>query len=102
MAARLRAEWLAVYVATPATLRLPEANHDRVVHTLRLAEQLRAETVTLSSQYVSETLLNYAHARRRHGGALHAAADGDNALRCFRGRNDWRPPLCVQPTLSQA
>jgi two-component system, OmpR family, sensor histidine kinase KdpD len=63
MAARLRAEWLAVYVETPAHLRLPEADRDRVIQTLRLAEQLGAETVTLSGQSVSEELLTYARAR---------------------------------------
>jgi two-component system sensor histidine kinase KdpD len=63
MAARLRAEWLAVSVETPASLRLPEADRDRVVHTLRLAEQLGAESVTLSGENVSEELLNYARTR---------------------------------------
>ena len=63
MAARLRAEWLAVYVETPAHLRLPEADRERVVHTLRLAEQLGAETVTLSGENVSEELLTYARTR---------------------------------------
>jgi two-component system sensor histidine kinase KdpD len=63
MAARLRAEWLVVYVETPAHLRLPEADRDRVVQTLRLAEQLGAETVTLSGQKVSEELLTYARTR---------------------------------------
>src|SRR5215813_6908716 len=63
MAARLRAEWLAVYVETPASLRLPDVDRDRVVHTLRLAEQLGAETVTLSGENVSEELLTYARAR---------------------------------------
>jgi two-component system sensor histidine kinase KdpD len=63
MAARLRAEWLVVYVETPATLQLPEADRDRVVQTLRLAEQLGAETVTLSGQKVNEELLNYARTR---------------------------------------
>jgi two-component system sensor histidine kinase KdpD len=48
MAARLRAEWLVVYVETPAHVRLPEVDRDRVVQTLRLAEQLGAETVTLA------------------------------------------------------
>src|SRR6266849_5609385 len=32
MAARLRAEWLAVYVETPAHLRLSETDRERVVH----------------------------------------------------------------------
>src|SRR5262252_8850135 len=63
MAARLRAEWLAVYVETPAQLRLPEADRERVVNTLRLAEQLGAETVTLSGHNVSEELLTYARTR---------------------------------------
>jgi two-component system sensor histidine kinase KdpD len=63
MAARLRAEWLAVSVETPAHLRLPEADRERVVHTLRLAEQLGAETVTLSGQHVSEEILAYARTR---------------------------------------
>src|SRR5262245_13468387 len=63
MAARLRAEWLAVYVETPAHLRLPEADRERVVNTLRLAEQLGAETVTLSGHGVSEEILTYARTR---------------------------------------
>src|SRR5262249_30447030 len=63
MAAQLRAEWLAVYVEPPAHLRLPEADRERVIHTLRLAEQLGAETVTLSGQHVSEEILTYARTR---------------------------------------
>ncbi|HSX81007.1 MAG TPA: sensor histidine kinase KdpD [Candidatus Saccharimonadia bacterium] len=63
MATRLRAEWLVVYVETPAHLRLPAADRDRVVQTLRLADQLGAETVTLSAQNVSEELLTYARTR---------------------------------------
>jgi two-component system sensor histidine kinase KdpD len=63
MAARLRAEWLVVYVETPTHLRLPETDRQRVVQTLRLAEQLGAETVTLSGQRVSEEILAYARTR---------------------------------------
>src|SRR5215510_8476321 len=63
MAALLRAEWLAVYVETPTQLRLPEADRERVVNTLRLAEQLGAETATLSGHSVSEELLTYARTR---------------------------------------
>ena len=47
----------------PGHLRLPEADRDRVVQTLRLAEQLGAETVTLSGQKVSEEILTYARTR---------------------------------------
>src|SRR5712692_8514843 len=63
MAARLRAEWLVVYVETPAHLRLPEVDRNRVVQTLRLAEQLGAQTVTLSGKSVSEEILTYARTR---------------------------------------
>ncbi len=63
MASGLRAEWMAVYVETPAALRLPQADRDRVNETLRLAEQLGAETVTLSGQRIGEELLRYARAR---------------------------------------
>jgi two-component system sensor histidine kinase KdpD len=63
MAARLRAEWLVVYVETPAQLRLPEVDRDRVVQTLRLADQLGAETVILSGQNVSKEILTYARTR---------------------------------------
>lgn len=60
MAAGLRAEWIALYVETPAALRLPEEQRDRVVQTLRLAEQLGALTVTVSGQSVSDEVLSYA------------------------------------------
>ncbi|MCU0492790.1 MAG: sensor histidine kinase KdpD [Chloroflexaceae bacterium] len=63
MAARLRAGWLVLYVETPRHLRLPENERDRVVQTLRLAEQLGAETVTLSGQNVAEEVLSYARQR---------------------------------------
>lgn len=63
MAAGLHAEWIVVYVETSTHLRMPEVERDRVVETLRLAEQLGAETVTLSGQNVSEEILTYAHQR---------------------------------------
>jgi two-component system, OmpR family, sensor histidine kinase KdpD len=40
MATGLNAEWIALYVETSRELRLPEAVRDRVIQTLRLAEQL--------------------------------------------------------------
>ncbi|HEX3554353.1 MAG TPA: sensor histidine kinase KdpD [Thermoanaerobaculia bacterium] len=63
LAERLRAEWVAVYVETPAELRLPQADRDRVWQTLRLAERLGAETVTLSGQRPAEEILKYARRR---------------------------------------
>lgn len=63
MATRLHAEWIVAYVETPKTVHLPKQAHDRVIQTLRLAEQLGAETVTLQGHNVSEELLNFARAR---------------------------------------
>jgi two-component system sensor histidine kinase KdpD len=63
MAARLRAEWLTVYVETPDHMRLSEADRDGLARTLRLAERLGGQAVTLSGQSVTEEILAYARAR---------------------------------------
>jgi len=60
----LDAEWIVVYVETPRLLRLSEAQRNRRIAVLRLAESLGAETVTLDGPSVSETLLEYARTRR--------------------------------------
>ncbi|WP_129628266.1 sensor histidine kinase [Candidatus Oscillochloris fontis] len=63
MAAGLRAEWIVAFVETPAELRRSEVDRERVVETLRLAEQLGAETVSLSATNVADELLAYARVR---------------------------------------
>jgi two-component system sensor histidine kinase KdpD len=63
MAASLHAKWLAVYVQTSRHLRLPETEREALIQTLRLAEQLGAETVTLSGDNVSQEILDYARKR---------------------------------------
>jgi two-component system sensor histidine kinase KdpD len=63
MADQLGAEWIAAYVETPAQLRRPPAVRDGVIQTLRLAEQLGAQTITLSGPTMSEALLAYARDR---------------------------------------
>ncbi len=63
MAADLHAKWIAVYVQIPRHLRSPQTERDRLAQTLRLAEQLGAETVTLTGENVSKELLNYARSR---------------------------------------
>ncbi|HEY2289887.1 MAG TPA: DUF4118 domain-containing protein [Thermoanaerobaculia bacterium] len=63
LAERLRAEWVVVYVETPAELRLPKEDRDRVWQTLRLAERLGAETVTLSGGQPAAEILRYARRR---------------------------------------
>jgi two-component system, OmpR family, sensor histidine kinase KdpD len=63
MADRLGAPWVAAYVETPAQLRLPTEVKDRVTQTLRLAEQLGAETARLPGQKMSDAILAFAHDR---------------------------------------
>ena len=63
MADRLGAPWVAAYVETPRQLRLPAEVRDRVTQTLRLAEQLGAETVRLPGEKMSEAILRFAHDR---------------------------------------
>ncbi|MEJ0035476.1 MAG: sensor histidine kinase KdpD [Gammaproteobacteria bacterium] len=63
MADALDSEWTVVYVETPALLRLSEAERDRRIDLLRLAESLGAETVTLDGPSAAAALLEYAPAR---------------------------------------
>jgi len=60
MANALHAQWLAVYVETPKLVRLPQAARDRILRTLRLAEELGAETENLSGESVAATLIEFA------------------------------------------
>lgn len=60
LAEPLNAEWLAVYVETPGHAGLPEADRERVAHTLQLAENLGAKSLTLTGRDVVETLVSYA------------------------------------------
>jgi two-component system sensor histidine kinase KdpD len=61
MATRLRAPWVVLHVETARTLRMSEAERDRIAETLRLAETLGAQAVTLPGRDVAEDILAYAH-----------------------------------------
>jgi two-component system sensor histidine kinase KdpD len=60
MASGLRARWFAVMVETPLTIRLGAADRGRISQNLHLAEQLGAETVTLTGQKPAEEILRFA------------------------------------------
>jgi len=60
MAARLRAPWVALHVETARTLRLSEADRDRIAETMRLAETLGAQAVTIPGRDVADDILAYA------------------------------------------
>jgi two-component system, OmpR family, sensor histidine kinase KdpD len=63
MAARLKAEWIVAYVESPAQPPLTEGERKALANTIKLAEDLGAETVTLSGQTVSDALLGFARKR---------------------------------------
>ena len=63
LADALRAEWLVVFVETPWYQGLGESGRVRIADTLRLAEQLGAETRVLSGERVPEEVLAFARTR---------------------------------------
>jgi two-component system sensor histidine kinase KdpD len=62
LADELGAEWFALHVETGETRRAPEEVRARVARTMRLAEDLGAQVVTLPGQSVAATALDYARA----------------------------------------
>jgi two-component system sensor histidine kinase KdpD len=63
LAAALHAPWIVVYVETPDLIRLPEAERNRRIAWLRLAETLGAESVTLGGPSAATELVRYARTR---------------------------------------
>lgn len=63
LAASLHADWIAIYVETPRLQRLSSAHRDRILKTLKLAEDLGAETVTMGGAEIAATLIGYARSR---------------------------------------
>ncbi|MGZ5052879.1 MAG: DUF4118 domain-containing protein [Methylobacter sp.] len=63
LAASLHAQWIVAYVETPELQRLPPERRNEVLRVLRFAEQLGAETATLSGPDMSKEILNFARNR---------------------------------------
>ncbi len=63
LAAKLHADWIAVYIETPALQRQPRAERSRILDALKLAEELGAETTTLAGADAAATLSAYAVSR---------------------------------------
>jgi two-component system, OmpR family, sensor histidine kinase KdpD len=59
----LDAEWMVVSVETPQLLKLSDAERNRRIDVLRLAESLGAETVTIDGASAADALLEYARLR---------------------------------------
>ncbi|EMF4708854.1 two-component system sensor histidine kinase KdpD [Providencia stuartii] len=60
LAAKLGSVWHAIYVETPKLHRLPEGHRRAILKALRLAQDLGAETATLSDPYEEKAVLRYA------------------------------------------
>ena len=60
LAQQLAINWHAVYVETPALQRLESARRERILRTVKLAEELGATTAVLSGQQVAPELAGYA------------------------------------------
>jgi two-component system sensor histidine kinase KdpD len=63
LAQLLKAEWIVLYVETAKLQRLSKEQRDGILRTLKLAEELGAETVTLSGHKLAEEVINYARTR---------------------------------------
>jgi two-component system sensor histidine kinase KdpD len=61
---RLHAPWTAVSIETRRSLQLTEAQRDRLADTLRLAESLGGEALTIPGvgRHIADDLINFAHA----------------------------------------
>ncbi len=63
LASQLNAEWHAVYVETPRLQRLPPPHRERILKTLKLAQDLGATTAVLAGQDVAREIVDYAQGR---------------------------------------
>ena len=62
MADQLKAPWIALYVETARHHRLSEVERDRIADTLRLAERLGAESITVPGSHIADDVIAYARA----------------------------------------
>ncbi len=60
LAGQLGVEWTAVYVETPGLLRLPPAERERILRTVKLAQELGGQTAILSGSDPAAAIVDYA------------------------------------------
>ena len=56
-------DWIVLYIETPEFQRLPAEKRDGILRILRLAEQLGAETITLSAPEMSDAIIKFSNER---------------------------------------
>ncbi len=98
LAAMIDARWHAVYVETPGLRRLSKEEREAILATLDLAEELGAETATLSGPDAAVSLAEYARrhnlgrilmGRERPGFFRVSAARSTTACSGWRRRSTW-------------
>ena len=60
LASQLNADWHAIYVETPQLQRLPSAQRERILKTLKLAQDLGATTAVLAGNDIARAIVDYA------------------------------------------
>lgn len=60
LATQLNVDWTAVYVETPTLQRLPSARRERILKTLKLAQELGADTAVLPGSDAPAAVIEYA------------------------------------------
>lgn len=60
LAGQLNAEWHVIYVETPSLQRLPSAQRERILKTMKLGESLGASTATLAGNDIAFEIVKYA------------------------------------------
>jgi two-component system sensor histidine kinase KdpD len=63
LADRMDADWIALYVETPATAAMTTASREQLNQNVRLAESLGAEVVLVSGRDIALELISYANSR---------------------------------------
>ena len=68
LADRLHAPWTALYIETRRSLQLSEEERDRIAETMRLAERLGGEAITIpaGARRIADDMLGFAHKQQRH------------------------------------
>lgn len=64
LADSLHSQWTAIHVETPAYVRAGEAERDKIAQTLRLAQRLGAEVISIPGEDAALTVAEYAQANQ--------------------------------------
>ncbi|MEN0036721.1 MAG: two-component system sensor histidine kinase KdpD [Cellvibrio sp.] len=63
LANQLNTDWFVIYVETPQLQRLPSAQRERILKTLKLAEELGATTAILTGSDIAREIVQYARSK---------------------------------------